>query len=228
MRGESSGDFHRVDGISEATIRRLSNYHRILDDLLLQGESTISSSSLADRCGITSAQVRKDFSSFGSFGRRGLGYGIQGLRDNIRQILGIDSHWNLALVGAGNLGHALFHYGEFTKQGFQIAAIFDRDEKLHGSDWDGVKIHPMGDMKQMVEELNIRIGVLAVPPDGGQEVAELLAKVGVDGILNFSPVKLQIESDLFVRNVNLCIALESLAYSISKKSKLKPFDASLS
>ncbi len=223
MRGESSGNIHHNAGVSEATVRRLSNYYRILLDLERDGVVTVSSDGLSEIYGTTSAQVRKDFSSFGSFGRRGLGYDVLSLKASIAQILGIDQPWKLALIGAGNLGHALFHYDEFRKQNFEIVAVFDNNPKKVGKDWNGVPVLDMSDLSSVVKERGVRIGVLAVPPDAGQEVADRLVASGVEGILNFSPVKISEPEQIFIRNVNLSIALESLSYSLSKHSKLKPF-----
>lgn len=223
MRGESSGNMARFEGISEATIRRLSNYYRILEEVLREGLETISSDELAERYGTTSAQVRKDFASFGSFGRRGLGYEVSTLKGRITAILGIDRQWNQILVGAGNLGHALFHYEEFRRQGFHIHAIFDNNPKKVGKNWDGVEIYGMEDLDRVVREVGAKIGVIAVPAESGQSVADRLGAAGIEGILNFAPVKLRASEGVFVRNVNLAIAMESLSYSLSKKLKLRPF-----
>ncbi len=223
MRGESSGNIHHNAGVSEATVRRLSNYYRILLDLERDGVVTVSSDGLSEIYGTTSAQVRKDFSSFGSFGRRGLGYEVVSLKASIAQILGIDQQWTMALIGAGNLGHALFHYDEFRKQNFDIVAVFDNNPEKVGKNWNGVPVLDMSDLSRVVKERDVRIGVLAVPPNAGQEVADRLVAAGVEGILNFSPVKISEPEQIFIRNVNLSIALESLSYSLSKHSKLKPF-----
>jgi redox-sensing transcriptional repressor len=223
VRGESVGNLHRGDGISEATLRRLSNYYRILEDMLAEGIRTASSSDLAARYGTTSAQVRKDLSNFGSFGHRGMGYDVEGLRGKVAEILGIDAEWDLVLVGAGNLGHALFHYAEFQKQGFRIRAVFDSDPDLAGEEWDGVPVRPLEELDAVVREMGARMGIIAVPAASGQEVAERLLAAGVEGILNFSPVKLTVPENAYIRNVNLSIAMESLSYSLSKHSKLKPF-----
>lgn len=222
MRGESSGSMHRGTGISEATVRRLSNYYRILEELERDGVETVASEGLAERYGTTSAQVRKDFSSFGSFGRRGLGYPVTGLRERIGHILGIDLSWRLVLVGAGNLGHALFHYEEFRRQNFSIVAIFDASAEKIGSHWEGVPILPMAQLPRLVAERDARIGVIAVPAAAGQDVADRLVEAGVEGILNFAPVKLREVENVFVRNVNLSIALESLSYSVTAHRKLRP------
>ncbi len=223
MRGESSGNIRKREGISEATIRRLSNYYRILEDLEQEEVATISSEELAQRYGTTSAQVRKDFSSFGSFGRRGLGYRVAGLMENIGSILGIDRSWQLVLVGAGHLGHALYQYEEFHKQNFHIAAVFDSNNKKVGRKWGELTIKPMSELAATVEKFQVRIGVIAVPPKSGQAVADRLVEAGVEGILNFAPVKLKEPDRVFIRNVNLSIAMESLSYSLSKGRKLKPF-----
>ena len=223
MREVSSAGRHQGERISEATIRRLSSYYRILDELQREGAFTVSSDGLAERYGTTSAQVRKDFSSFGSFGRRGLGYEVAGLRRQIAQILGIDIVWRQVLVGAGNLGHALFHYEEFRRQGFIISAIFDSNPRKVGRKWEDVTVSAMEDLARVVKEQGARIGVIAVPAASGQEVADQLAAAGIEGILNFAPVKLAEPEGVFVRNVNLAIAMESLSYSLSKKLKLRPF-----
>jgi len=221
MRDESTGNMKT--GASEATVRRLSNYFRILGDVEAEGESTISSEHLAARCGITSAQVRKDFSSFGSFGRRGLGYRVEHLRGTIGKILGIDRTWKVVLVGAGNLGHALFHYEEFHRQGFDICAIFDNNLAKVGKGWNGVMVHSMDRLGELVRDHSVRIGIIAVPAAAGQEVANSLVEAGVEGVLNFSPVKLKVPEPVYIRNVNLAIALESLSYSLTKHEKLKLF-----
>ncbi len=221
MRDESTGNIKA--GVSEATVRRLSNYFRILGDVEGEGEETISSERLAKRCGITSAQVRKDFSSFGSFGRRGLGYNVDHLRGSIGKILGIDRSWKVVLVGAGNLGHALFQYEEFHRQGFHICAIFDHNLAKVGKDWEGVSVHSMDRLGEIVRDTGARIGVVTVPAKAGQEVADQLVAAGVEGILNFSPVKLNVPEPVYIRNVNLAIALESLSYSLTKHKKLKLF-----
>jgi len=221
MQDESTGNIK--GGVSEATVRRMSNYFRILGDLIQEGETTISSDRLADRCGITSAQVRKDFSSFGSFGRRGLGYKVDHLRESIGRILGIDRSWNMVLVGAGNLGQALFQYPEFHRQGFHFCAIFDHNLSKVGKVWDGVMVHSMDRLDEVVRDQGARIGVIAVPAEAGQEVADRLVKAGAEGILNFSPVKLSVPEPVYIRNVNLAIALESLSYSLTKHRKLKLF-----
>lgn len=222
MRSESSGSMHRGSGVSEATVRRLSNYFRILEELEREGVETIASETLAERYGTTSAQVRKDFSSFGSFGRRGLGYPVRGLRERIAHILGIDQSWRLVLVGAGNLGHALFHYEEFRRRNFSIVAIFDSNPELIGKHWEGVPILPMAQMGRLVNERDARIGIIAVPPAAGQLVADQLIAAGVEGILNFSSIKLREAENVFIRNVNLSIALESLSYSVTAHRKLRP------
>src|SRR5690606_34492877 len=133
-------DEARSSKISESTIRRLSLYLRLLQEVASQGEETISSEKLAERTGTTSAQVRKDLSVFGSFGKRGLGYSVTELLREIREILGLDRSWRVALVGAGKIGSALISYRNFQLRGFNIEAVFDTDPAKIGSDWDSHKI----------------------------------------------------------------------------------------
>jgi redox-sensing transcriptional repressor len=200
--------------ISDSTVRRLSGYYRILEEVKREGESTISSFGLAKRAGITPAQVRKDLSLFGHFGKRGTGYHVQPLRDEIRAILGLDRGWRVGLVGAGNLAHALHAYKRFADEGFVIVAIFDNDPRKIGQMWNGLAIKPAEEMRVSVKENAIEIGVITTPAAAAQEVAHQLVEGGVRGILNFAPRKLFVPENIQLRNVNLAIELESLSFAL--------------
>jgi redox-sensing transcriptional repressor len=206
----------RVDHvrISDSTVRRLSGYYRILGELREDGESTVSSYGLARRAGVTPAQVRKDLSFFGHFGKRGTGYDVGQLRSEIQSILGLDRRWQVCLVGAGNLAHALFAYKEFEREGFEIRAVLDNDPAKIGQKWSGLSVEPVEDLVQVVKERNVEIGIITTPASAAQQVAELFVTAGVEGILNFAPRKLFVPEHVNLRNVNLAIELESLSYAL--------------
>jgi len=163
---------------------------------------------------VTSAQVRKDLSYFGNFGKRGLGYNVPRLRKEIRLILGLNRGWKVALVGAGNIGSALLSYKEFHRQGFHFAAVFDVSPDRVGARWRDLQIHHIDRLKQETSQLGIEIGVIAVPARAAQAVADRMVQAGMRGILNFAHRKLFVPPDVALQNVNLAVELESLAFSI--------------
>ena len=186
----------------------------MLEELELDGTKTISSQGLAHQSGVTSAQVRKDLSYFGNFGKRGLGYNVVRLRKEIRLILGLNRRWRVALVGAGNIGSALFSYKEFGRQGFDFAAIFDVSADRVGQKWRDLTILHVERLKQEVERRGLEIGVIAVPARAAQSVADRMVQAGIRGILNFAHRKLSVPQEVALRNVNLAVELESLSFSI--------------
>ena len=200
--------------ISDPTVRRLSGYYRILGDLRAAGEETVSSYGLARRAGATPAQVRKDLSLFGHFGKRGTGYSVLQLEIEIRTILGLNRSWRVALVGAGNLAHALWAYREFAREGFEIIAVFDNDPAKIGQDWNEMRVRSMEDLAGVVVEQHIEIGIITTPAAAAADVAERLILAGVRGILNFAPRKLFVPEHVNLRNVNLAIELESISYAL--------------
>jgi len=198
------------------TIRRLSVYTRCLLHLEEDGVKTISSQELAERFNLNSAQVRKDLAYFGEFGVRGIGYYVSGLKAELLKILGLDREWQVALVGFGNLGSALFHYRGFAKQGFRISAIFDDDPKKIGQIIDGVGIQPMKELPRETKAMNLQIGIIAVPADAAQAVAEKLVASGVKAILNFAPTRIKVGRDARLKNVDLSIELETLSFHLAQ------------
>jgi len=203
--------------ISESTVRRLSLYLRSLEDLESTGEETVSSQELARRVGTTAAQVRKDLSSFGSFGKRGLGYAVAPLRERVTDILGLDRAWPVVLVGAGRIGSALFAYPHFRSRGFHIVAVVDRDPDKVERNWNGIRIEPVDRLATLVQELRVELGILAVPGDVAQEVAEALVAAGVRGILNFAPAQLHLPRDIVVNDVNLTLEMEALSFALQAR-----------
>ena len=203
--------------IPAATITRLSIYSRALEDLLESAEPVVSSQRLAEICGVNPAQIRKDLAYFGQFGVRGVGYYVKELLFDIKKILGLNKEWNLALVGAGNLGCALIAHENFVKQGYRFVAAFDTDPAKVGLKLaNGVTISHMNDLEKVCRETNSEIGVICVPPDQAQEVAARFFTVPLLGILNFAPVQLQCDgSGCKVENVDFTVKLDNLAYHLT-------------
>jgi redox-sensing transcriptional repressor len=205
-----------MDRASSSTVARLSSYLRLLRELQAANVETISSRHLAERTGVTSAQVRKDLSNFGNFGRRGLGYNVQRLRTEVGEILGLTRTWRVGLVGAGNLGHALFSYEGFGRQGFPIEAVFDADPRKVGMAWNGMQIQPFDDFPRQARSNPFEIIIVAVPGDVAQQVVDTVVDAGTRGILNFAPAKLSVPTGVAVREVDLSIAMESLSFALSR------------
>ena len=207
----------KMEKISEFTVRRLSNYFRILLDLEKRGIPTVSSQRLAELGGITSAQVRKDLSYFGNFGTRGLGYSVAELKAAIMEILGLNHQWSMALFGAGSLGQALFFHQGFREDGFFFKRVFDIDSKRVGNKWMDVEITHQRSAEDVLRRDPVAIAVIATPPEAAQAIADLLVRVGTRGILNFAPTQLTVPEGVSLRNVNLAVALESLSFFLSQE-----------
>lgn len=201
--------------IPHSTVRRLSHYLRSLEGFEGDG-GTVSSEELAARGQTTAAQVRKDLSHFGSFGKRGLGYQVEALRGRLREILGIDRPWRVALVGAGRIGLALFEYPAFRSRGYECVAIFDVDPDKIGTRWGERTIRSSDELERSVEELDIELVILAVPAEAAQEMAGRAVNAGVKGILNFAPIRLNVPPSVPVQDVNLVMELEALSFAISQ------------
>jgi redox-sensing transcriptional repressor len=203
--------------ISESTVRRLSLYLRYLQEAVARGEETISSEALASRGGTTSAQVRKDLSVFGSFGKRGLGYSVAELLRAVEEILGLHRRWRVALVGAGKIGSALFSYRNFQRRGFDIVAVFDADQEKVGSAWGELLVRPDVEMERVLREEQIEIVVIAVPADAAQAVVDRVVEAGVHGILNFAPVRLRVPESVELRNVDMVVEMEGLTFALNSR-----------
>lgn len=204
--------------ISESTVRRLSLYLRFLQEARARGEETISSEALAERGGTTSAQVRKDLSFFGSFGKRGLGYSVGELLRAIEEILGLHRPWNVALVGAGKIGSALISYRNFQLRGFAIRAVFDSDPAKVGNSWDGRTVLPDREMERVLREESIDIVIVAVPADAAQSIVDRVVASGVRAILNFAPVRLRVPDEVSLRNVDMVVEMEGLTFALNSRT----------
>ena len=203
--------------IADSTVRRLSLYLRFLEEFEEQGAATVSSEALAGRVGTTSAQVRKDLSFFGSFGKRGLGYRVPELAARLREILGLDRRYRLAVVGAGKIGSALVRYGGFRERGFDIVAIFDRDPAKVGTQWDGLSILDAGALTSALLRLQPDVVVVATPAEAAQGVADQVVAAGVRAMLNFAPISLVVPDSVTVKTVNLAMELEALSYALTNR-----------
>ena len=193
----------------------MSLYLRSLQEAEDAGMATISSDDLAARGGTTSAQVRKDLSFFGSFGKRGLGYPVPELVAKIRDILGLDHTWRVALVGAGRIGSALFGYSDFQRRGFHIRAVFDSDPAKVGQAWGDLTIRSDADLETALRAEGIEIVIVAVPADAAQRVVNRVVSAGVRAVLNFAPVRLRAPAGVALRNVDMTTELEGLAFALN-------------
>ena len=203
--------------ISESTVRRLALYLRYLEESERQGLATISSQELAGRGGTTSAQVRKDLSFFGSFGKRGLGYSVAELGTKIRDILGLQRNYRVVLVGAGKIGGALVAYQGFRQRGFNVATIYDRDPKKIGARWNGLVVRDIRHLEADLKKEPTDIAIVSTPAESAQDVVDRLVKLGVKAILNFAPVQLSVPADVTLKSVNMALELETLSYALANR-----------
>jgi redox-sensing transcriptional repressor len=200
--------------IADSTVRRLSLYLRFLEEFEGRGQATISSDALAKLGGTTSAQVRKDLSFFGSFGKRGLGYSVPELSGRLRQILGLGREWRVIIIGAGKIGAALAQYRGFAQRGFTVTSVYDSDPAKVGKKWDAHVVKDVALLEKEVPRDRPDIAVLATPAEYAQRMADRLVKLGIRGILNFAPVQLQVPNEVAVKTVNMAMELEGLSFAL--------------
>ena len=207
----------RTSMISKATIDRLPLYFRTLRLVQDEGIDVISSDELGRRLGITPEQIRKDLASFGQFGKKGVGYYVNELKHNVGGILGLDHHWNIAVIGIGHLGAALANYQNFVSLGFNLVALFDQDPKVIGTVQNHVKVEDVRQLARVVRERHVDIGIIAVPAAFAQDVADQLVAAGVRGIWNFAPITMQVPDAMQIVNEDLSIGLSRLSYYITRR-----------
>jgi redox-sensing transcriptional repressor len=201
------------DALPKAVGHRLSLYLRELQRLLSDGQETTSSGRLGQLLGISDAQVRKDLTYFGHFGYPGVGYRCDELIDAIRRILGTDHRWKVAMIGVGNLGRALLGYRGFAQQSFDLAAAFDVDQSLVGRPIDEVMVYHLDSLDETVRRLRIKLAMIAVPATAAQEVADRLVSTGIEGVVNFAPVTIQLPEGVSLIGVDLAIEMEQLTFA---------------
>ncbi|MBK1815612.1 redox-sensing transcriptional repressor Rex [Luteolibacter yonseiensis] len=200
--------------IPKKAIYRLSIYHRCLQKLHDNGVDTVSSTTLAKAAGVKSSQLRKDLAYFGQFGTRGLGYPVELLSSIIRETLGREHLQPVILVGAGNLGSALLRYHGFEKEGFEVVAAFDANPEATRARGVTIPVFPDSDLEKFITGNSVKLAILCVPVEFAQAVVNRLVAVGIQGVLNFSPIVLEVTPDVTVNNVDLALELEHLSYFI--------------
>jgi redox-sensing transcriptional repressor len=208
----------RLRSIPEASVARLAVYLRKLGELAEEGSETVSSEELARATGVNPAKLRKDLSYIGSYGIRGVGYEVAALVHQLERTLGLNHRQAVALVGIGNLGHALAGYSGFGGRGFPVAALFDVDPDLVGIHINGIVVEHVRSIPEVCAERGVTIGMIATPAQAAQSVCDLFVAAGVRCILNFAPVVLQVPDEVEVRKVDLAVELQILAFHVARKN----------
>ena len=200
--------------IPEVVIDRLPVYARALELLDRQGCEVVSSQELGDQLGVTPAQIRKDLSYFGRFGKQGRGYSVKRLLEELRDILGLTRQWSMVLVGVGRLGRAIVGYGGFAPQGFRIVEVFDADPAIVGSRVDGLVVKPVDQLPEVLRGRKVDIGIVAVPAANAQKVIDLLVASEVKAILNYAPMAPHVPPNVRIKDIDPVLALQSMTYYV--------------
>lgn len=198
--------------IPDIVIGRLPIYLRALTQLVQQGQEITSSHELGQRLGISSAQIRKDLSHFGEFGKQGTGYQISHLQAQLKQILRVDREWPMVVVGAGDLGRAIAHYAGFIERGFRVVGVFDNDPAKIGTGSDDLIVRDTRELSDFIRQRHIKIAMLAVPAAHAQEVCNALIEAGVKAVLNYAPITLSVPEDVHVQYIDPVTHLQRMTY----------------
>lgn len=207
--------------IPKATAKRLPLYYRYLLLLNDEGKDKVSSTELAEAVQVDSASIRRDFSYFGALGKRGYGYDVKNLLSFFKKILNQDTLTNVALVGVGNLGHALLNYNFKRSNNIRISCAFDINQEITGKITQGVPVYSMDEMKQQIADQQIRIAILTVPQDTAQKTADEMIEAGIKGIMNFTPIRLSAPNGIRIQNVDLATELQTLIYFLDSDEMIK-------
>ena len=210
------GSWREKGRFPDRVVSRFSLYLRYLKQVGQEGVYLVTSSQIAQALHLTAPQVRRDLSYLGHFGLAGVGYNVKKLASTLEKVLGLNKEWPVVLVGAGNLGAALFSYSGFRRRGFEIVAIFDRDTNKIGTRWANVAILDIDCLPEAVKQKDVKIGVIAVPQYAAQEVADRLVNSGVKAILNFSPSKIEVPDDVKLQDVDVTTELETLSWFLAQ------------
>ncbi len=202
--------------IPEVVVNRLPTYARALAELADDGESVVSSQALGERLDVTPAQIRKDLSYFGRFGKQGRGYNVHSLLSKLQEILGLDRQWRVCVVGIGRLGQAIAEYGGFEPQGFQIVAAFDSDPGKVGSKLGKTTVSHTDELDSYLRQNHVDIGVVAVPAHAAQSVTDRLVNGGIRAILNYAPMTPHVPKDVTIRHIDPVLAMQSMTFYIKK------------
>lgn len=202
----------RSSKVPDIVVGRLPIYLRVLNYLIAEGRQITSSQELGDRLGISSAQIRKDLSHFGEFGKQGTGYDVIFLRDQLKRILNLNHNWPVVLIGAGDLGHALAHYQRFAIGGFDIVGVFDNDPEKIGKSYGRYTVRDVAELADVIREYNVKMGIIAVSAESAREVANMLIENGVTSILNYAPVTLMAPLGVRIQYIDPVARLQHMAY----------------
>jgi len=201
-----------IRNIPDIVVGRLPIYLRALDRLILERREYTSSHELGERLGISSAQIRKDLSHFGEFGKQGTGYNVAYLFDQIRQILHVDREWPMAVIGAGDLGRALVHYRGFVPRGFRVVCVFDTDPERIGEEIAGLKVQPMTELDETISTHRVQVAMISVPLEAAQAVANQLVEAGVKAILNYAPITISVPESVQVQYIDPVVHLQHMTF----------------
>ena len=204
--------------IPDVVIDRLPLYYRLLSGLDAEGRTVVSSQELGAELGITPAQIRKDLSYFGRFGKQGRGYSVSRLMEELKAILGLDRRWKVAVVGVGRLGRAIASYPGFQGQGFDIIAMYDASTALVGTEIQGQRVRDIATLQPDLKKTVVDIGIVAVPGEFAQDVVDTLVNAGVHAILNYTPNRIQTPPGVEVRHINPVLFLQSMTYHLKQRS----------
>lgn len=202
-------------GVPDIVVGRLPLYLRALTQMSDEGKEITSSQELGARLGISSAQIRKDLSQFGEFGKQGTGYNITFLADQLKRILRVDRVWKVVLVGVGDLGRAVAHYGGFPDRGFHVVDLYDNDPEKIGQQVGNFVILDSATMEQDIVSKNIRVAMLAVPAVEAQEVSDSLVRAGIESILCYAPTSLSVPSGVKVQYIDPLLHLQHMTYYLT-------------
>ncbi len=206
------------DEVPEVVVSRLPQYLRVVNRLMEDGILVVSSQQLGDQLQVTPAQIRKDLSYFGRFGKQGRGYSVNDLVERLRQILGVNSYWNVAVVGVGRLGRAILNYPGFNPDGFHLVAAFDLSPEVIGEEVGSLVVRPLEELEQVAVEKDVSIAIVAVPVSETQEVVDRLVAYGVRAILNYAPIVPHVREGIRIRNIDPVLSLQSMTYYINTDS----------
>lgn len=203
--------------VPTVVIKRLPRYYRYLSELLSCDVSRVSSADLSRKMGVTASQIRQDFNCFGDFGQQGYGYNVKHLHEQIGEILGMNRHYSLIIIGAGNLGHALANYAGIEKRGYRIIGIFDNNPKKIGTKIKEISIYDIAELEDFCQKNQVDIAVLSIPKPEVKEITNRLVSIGIKGLWNFSYAELETPDDIIVENVHLSDSLMTLSYKITQE-----------
>lgn len=206
----------REETVPDIVISRLPWYLQTLNQMAKEGHHTVSSKMLAERIGTTAAQIRKDLSFFGGFGKQGTGYSIYFLIEQLQKILNLDQIWQVAVVGVGSLGRALAHYQGFAIRGIEIISLFDIDPKVVGTMVGSITVQHVDEMRNSIYEKDIKIAILTVPGSAAQDTAEKLIEAGIKAILNYTPASLILPKEIRVQQIDPVLHMQRMMYYLGE------------